>query len=146
MNIKPPIAATVLCLLYGCASPTSHMINNNFIAIVKEPTPSKMIGSWSGTMGPYLATFQWKSDGSGIFCYSWSTYDLMQKLKYSKGEIQIQDGTKLEIKSYSDSTMTVRAPYFMAQDTLLYKDNNLENASLFCGSKLKPKTASLGSN
>ena len=95
-------------------------------------------------MGPYLVSFQWKANGAGLFCASWGTSDAVQKVKYANGEIQIQDGTKLEIKGYTNSTMIVHAPYFTGQDTQLYKDNQLENASIYCAEKLKTRAIGIG--
>lgn len=123
-------------LLTGCQSPLTDMDNNNFISITPETPPKNLLGLWSGNMGPYLVTFQWTEKGTGIFCSSYGTGNMLQKVKFSKNNIEIQDGTRLEIKDLSSIMMLVHSPYYMGNETKLYKDTSLENSSLFCAKEL----------
>ncbi|WP_049784509.1 J517_1871 family lipoprotein [Marinobacter adhaerens] len=133
MNVfKHGLVACFLIALAGCQSPMSDMMNNNFVAITPEPVPEGLAGSWTGNMGPYLVTMKWQSDGHGLFCYSYGTADVLQKLKFSGGKIQIQDGTKLILKEQNPESITVYAPYAAGKDTVLLTDPDYKNASGFC--------------
>ena len=79
---------------------------------------------------------QWQADGYGLFCYSYGTADVLQKMKFSEGRIHIQDGTKLELKEYSSESMTLHAPYFAGKDSVLYPDPDFRNASVYCAKAL----------
>lgn len=129
-------AFALLLLLIGCQSPVNDMLNNNFVSIKSEKTPDVFVGIWTGNMGPYLTTFNLKDDGSGVFCYSYGTSDVMQKVKYLNGNIFIQDGTKLEIESKNTNSFVAKANYFGGNETTYYQDNNLREASQFCVDKL----------
>jgi len=135
MKIPTIVLATVL-ILTGCQSPLDEMLNNKFVSIAPQNTPLDLIGIWSGNMGPYLTSFSFTSDGYGVFCYSYATADVIQKVKYSNNVIYIQDGTKLDIKTFDTNTFVVNANYFGGHKSTFYKDQNLKEASQFCSSKL----------
>jgi hypothetical protein len=122
--------------LAGCQSPMSDMMNNNFVAITPQQVPEDLAGSWTGNMGPYLVTMKLQPDGYGLFCYSYGTADVLQKIKFSSGKIQIQDGTKLILKDQNPESITVYAPYAAGKDTLLYTDPDYKNASGYCAKAL----------
>ncbi len=123
-------------MLVGCQSPVSHMMNNNFVAIIADPVPGDWVGTWTGNMGPYLVSMQWQPDGYGRFCYSYSTANVLQKIKFSEGGIYIQDGTKLELKEYSAKSVIVHAPYFAGKESIFYPDPDFRNASEYCAKAL----------
>ncbi|WP_414727853.1 J517_1871 family lipoprotein [Zhongshania aliphaticivorans] len=133
---KHGLVAGFLIALAGCQSPMSDMMNNNFVAITPESVPAGLAGSWTGNMGPYLVTMTWQSDGYGLFCYSYGTADVLQKVKFSEGKIQIQDGTKLILKEQNPESITVHAPYAAGKDTVLYTDPDYKNASGYCAKAL----------
>ena len=136
-NLRLVWAVALTAGLVGCQSPMSDMMNNNFVGITPEPVPDQLVGTWTGNMGPYLVSMQWEPDGYGHFCYSYGTADVLQKIKFSGGEIFIQDGTRLEIKEHTRQLMTVHAPYFAGKDSKLYTDADFQNASAFCAEALK---------
>jgi hypothetical protein len=128
--------AGLMAMLQGCRSPASDMINNNFISITPEPVPSGLEGVWSGDMGPYLASMQWQADGHGLFCYSYGTANVLQKVKFAADVFYIEDGTRLELKEQGDQSVTVHASYAVGQDTVLHVDPDYQLASAFCGNAL----------
>lgn len=135
MNIRK-IGFTTLLALVGCASPVDDMLNNNFVSVAPQVAPDTLVGIWSGNMGPYLTSFSFKVDGHGIFCYSYGTADVVQRVKYSKNVIYIQNGTKLEIKENTKDSLVVNANYFGGSESKFYKDKDLKEASQFCSNKL----------
>ena len=135
MKIQTIVLTTLLALV-GCQSPVDDMLNNKFVSIAPQKTPEALIGIWSGNMGPYLTSFSFKSDGYGVFCYSYGTADVIQKVKYSNNIIYIQDGTKLDVETFSTSSFIVNANYFGGNKSTFYNDKNLKEASQFCASKL----------
>lgn len=122
--------------LTGCQSPMSDMVNNNFVGTSPEPVPSILESTWTGSMGPYIVSMQWKPNGYGLFCYSYGTADVLQKVKFTNGEFLIQDGTKLKLGEHSKDKMIVRSPYFSGKDSVLYADSQLRNASAYCAKAL----------
>lgn len=135
MNIKT-LGLIAYLALAGCASPVNDLFNNKFASIAPKAAPETLVGIWSGSMGPYLTSFIFKEDGHGVFCYSWGTADVLQKVKYSNNIIYMQDGFKLEIKTSTSEFLVVNASYFGSNESIFYKDNHLKEASLFCSSKL----------
>jgi hypothetical protein len=133
---KRSLIAGFVIVLSGCQSPMSDMMNNNFVATTPEPVPKGLDGPWTGNMGPYLVTMKLQSDGYGLFCYSYGTADVLQKVKFSEGTIQIQDGTKLILKEQKPDSITVYAPYAAGKDTVLYTDLDYRNASGYCAKEL----------
>ena len=136
MKIKV-IGFAVLLALAGCASPINDMLNNKFVSITPQVAPESLVGVWSGNMGPYLASFSFKGAGYGIFCYSWGTADVIQKVKYSNNIIYIQDGSKLEIKESNNDLLVVNANYLGGNKSTFYKDKDLKEASQYCANKLR---------
>lgn len=130
------IGLTTLLALVGCASPVNDMLNNKFVTITPQIAPASLVGIWSGNMGPYLVSFSFKEDGYGLYCYSYGTADVIQKVKYSNDIIYIQDGTKLDIKISTNDSFVVNTNYFGGSKSTFYKDKNLKEASQFCSSKL----------
>lgn len=123
-------------VLTGCQSPVDDMMNNNFVTIKPEPIPRGLAGTWSGSMGPYLVSMKWQADGHGLYCYSYGTADVLEKLKFSAGVIYNQSGTKLELKESKPESITVFTPYFVGDSYILYSDPDYRNASPYCAKAL----------
>lgn len=130
--LKHSLFAGFVIALAGCQSPVRDMMNNNFVAIIPEPVPEGLVGSWTGNMGPYLVSMKWQTDGHGSFCYSYGTADVLQKVKFSENTIQIQDGTKFLLKEQNSESITIYAPYAVGKETILYTDPDYKNASAYC--------------
>jgi hypothetical protein len=113
------------------------MRNNNFVSIRPEAPPSEILGLWSGNMGPYLVTFDWQKDGEGVFCYSYGSSNVLQRVKYRDHKIFHQDGLQLKISKITLDFIIVHAPYFAGNDSTLYKDEELKNASPYCATVIK---------
>lgn len=120
----------------GCKSPVGDMVNNNFVSISPQAVPSDMVGYWTGNIGPYLTSFSFNDDGSGLFCYSYGTTDVIYKIKYYSNIVYIQDGTKLDVEAFSDRELVVNADYFAGHQSTFFKDQSLKEASKFCSSNL----------
>lgn len=128
----------ISCLaLFGCQSPIDDMMNNEFVTVKPQTSPSNLIGVWSGNMGPYLTSFKIDKDGTGLFCYSYGTSDVLQKIKYNNDILHIQDGTKLNIINTQSENLILKSSYAGAQKTTLIKDNDLLEASHFCAERFK---------
>ncbi len=122
--------------LTGCAA-NNDMMNNNFPAITPISAPTKLVGAWTGSMGPYLSTFDIKKDGTGIYCYSWNGKDVLGNLKYDGQQIILQDGQRMSVTDVTKTEMKTHAAYFMGADYIFYPDSNLKNASPYCSKNMK---------
>ena len=129
------LTAAILTLA-SCASPVGDMLNNKFVSITPQAAPKSLVGIWTGSMGPYLTSFSFKNDGYGVFCYSYGTADVLQRVKYANNIIYNQDGTKLEIKESTNDLLVVNANYFGGNKSTFYRDKDLKEASQFCAKKL----------
>lgn len=136
--MKRKALLAISCLaLFGCQSPIDDMMNNKFVTIKPQASPNNLIGVWSGNMGPYLTSLKIDKDGTGFFCYSHGTSDVIQKIKYNNDILHIQDGTKLNIAETANEILTMKSSYAGSQNTTFIKDNDLLEASHFCAEKFK---------
>ncbi|WP_051326886.1 J517_1871 family lipoprotein [Aliagarivorans taiwanensis] len=135
MKVQSIFLAAIFTLT-GCQSPIDDMLNNQFVSISPQATPKSLVGNWTGNMGPYLTTFSFENDGYGVFCYSYGTANVIQKIKYATNIIYIQDGTKLELKSMDVNSFIANSIYFGGNESTFYKDTALREASQFCASQL----------
>ena len=120
-----------LCLLAGCAMPTSDLLDNQYMARVAEPVPAGTAGEWTGTMGPYLMSLRIEASGAGIVCSSYNTTNTVGNLKYSGGNLYFQDGTRAEIRPAGD-TLALTSPYFGKSRSTFYRDPGLAQAAPYC--------------
>ena len=121
--------------LVGCVGGTGDMLNNNYTNI--QANDSSLKGLWSGNNGPYLVTFKFNGDGTGVMCSSWGTADMLEKLKISDNILYMQSGLKQKILEQNTDSLTLKVDYF-GGTTYKYKpDNNLKNASPYCEKEFK---------
>ena len=121
--------------LVGCVSPMDDMLNNKFTSI--SPTDTSLKGFWSGNNGPYLMTYKFNGDGTGLVCYSYGTANSLEKLKIANGVIYMQDGSKQQIMKSTETDLILKVNYF-GSATFRYKpDTKLINASPYCEQSLK---------
>ncbi|MFA1575568.1 J517_1871 family lipoprotein [Vibrio cyclitrophicus] len=123
--------------LTGCQSAVTDMSNNNFVQIQAKNIPESMAATWTGTMGPYLSTFIFDKDGSGLFCYSQSGGISIQKVKVNGDLVYIQDGTKVSVTQGTNSSLLVTSQYYSEKTYTFIKDDLLKNASLECQARLQ---------
>ncbi|MBL4741485.1 MAG: hypothetical protein COB75_00915 [Idiomarina sp.] len=123
-------------LLTGCVSVTDDMLNNNFPMIEADEPPAELVGIWTGAMSSYLATIAMEEDGTGLFCYSWGTKDVVHKIKYKEGRIQIQDGTNIVVDRVMNERLSLKSDYFESGDYTYIADGDLSEASTYCASTL----------
>lgn len=126
--------AIVATLLTSCASVSNDMLNNQFPMIQAEAPPSDLSGIWTGAMASYLATIKIENDGTGLFCYSWGTANVEQKIKYIDGRLQIQDGTHLVVVDVRSERLQLESEYFTGASFTYLEDNDLSEASSYCAS------------
>lgn len=120
----------VVAGLVGCVSPSGDMLNNNFTTIV--PTDNSLNGYWSGNNGPYLVTFKFNGDGTGLMCSSYTDKNTLEKLKIADGVIYMQNGLKQTITRSTNEDLTLKVNY-LGSATFNYKpDPKLVNASPYC--------------
>nr|WP_197053343.1 J517_1871 family lipoprotein [Halomonas xinjiangensis] len=117
--------------------PMNDMMDNNFSAVIPEPIPEGMVGTWSGTMGPYAVTFRFEDNGMGLYCYDWNTTKAIHKIKYANGKIEHQDGKNMLVSQPNTSTIIADWPYTGANDVTLTPDESLANASVYCSKQLR---------
>tara|TARA_B100001063_G_C16678680_1_gene510523 strand:- start:665 stop:1030 length:366 start_codon:yes stop_codon:yes gene_type:complete len=115
----------------------NDMLNNNFVQIKAEPSPSQIIGFWTGNMGPYLVSLSFDKSGNGYFCYSYGTADVIQKVKYAEDTIFIQDGTRLTLDAVSSDGLKVSSNYFGSTVSEFYSDNERKEASEYCSTQVR---------
>ncbi len=120
--------------LVGCISPSGDMLNNNFTTIV--PTDNSLNGYWSGNNGPYLVTFKFNGDGTGLMCSSYGDSNTLEKLKVSNGVMYMQNGLKQTITKNTKDDLVLKVSY-LGSATFNYKpDPKLTNASPYCEKNL----------
>lgn len=128
------IAAIIGFALVGCASPSGDMLNNKFTTII--PTDTNLRGYWSGNNGPYLVTFKFSGDGTGLMCSSYDDKNTLEKLKISDGIIYMQNGLKQNILKSNENDLMLKVNY-LGSATFNYKpDPRLINASPYCEKNL----------
>lgn len=121
------IAATIIT---GCASPSADMMNNNFTNII--PKDSALRGYWSGSSGPFLVTFKFNGDGTGLMCSSHNGKDVIEKLKIADGVMYMQNGLKQTIIENTNTSLVLKINYFGSATFKYSPDPQLTNASPYC--------------
>lgn len=121
--------------LMGCATPSGDMLNNKFFDI--QPSHQKVIGFWTGAVGPYSTTMKLNTDGSGVYCESFNNNEHIMNLKMSNDVLYTSNGARLKVLSMDNQTAKFKNIYFgLNMEYKLYKDDNLSQASPFCKNKL----------
>ena len=128
------IAGIVGFSLVGCASPSGDMLNNKFTTIL--PASTSLQGYWSGNNGPYLVTFKFNGDGTGLMCSSYNDANILEKLKISDGIIYLQNGLKQTILESNENDLTLKVNYFGSAKFNYKPDPKLINASPYCEKNL----------
>ena len=120
--------------LVGCISPSGDMLNNNFTTIV--PTDNSLNGYWSGNNGPYLVTFKFNGDGTGLMCSSYGDSNTLEKLKVSNGVMYMQNGLKQTITKNTKDDLVLKVSYLGSATFNYTPDPKLTNASPYCEKNL----------
>ncbi|MCQ4257477.1 J517_1871 family lipoprotein [Stutzerimonas stutzeri] len=115
----------------------SDMRHNDFPNIRAVAPPAAMVGTWTGSMGPYLATLRLEPSGSGLLCSSWNGRDTVARAKYDGQQIRAQDGSRLDVVRIDSDAMEVSAPYYGGADYMLRRDDALGEAAIYCAQQLK---------
>lgn len=133
--MKKVLFAGLACLgLIGCVSPTGDMLKNNFTTIL--PNDNSLNGYWSGNNGPYLVTFKFNGDGTGLMCSSYGDSNTLEKLKIADGVMYMQNGLKQTITKSTSDELTLKVNY-LGSATFNYRlDPRLTNASPYCEKNL----------
>lgn len=133
--MKKTILICLMVGLGGCASPSGDMLSNNFTKI--NPTSNALQGYWSGSNGPYLVTYKFNGDGTGITCSSYNGKNSLDKFKINDAVIYMQNGLKQTILSSTTSELTLKVNYFGGATFKYSPDNTLVNASPYCEKEFK---------
>ncbi|MFV5343581.1 hypothetical protein VXQ28_08505 [Acinetobacter oleivorans] len=129
------IALSLVFLLSGCVSSTTHIANNKF----NEEQSSRPLvsGIWTISIGPSLSTIKLEADGNGILCDDTSGHVVFNKVKYVNNMIYIENGMVLEVKILNKDIIEARTILSASNSNMIYKaDNDLQAASLKCIKKL----------
>lgn len=123
--------------MVGCQSPLDDVIKNQFSTTEPQSPPVEVQNTWSGSIGPYLATIVMDDTGMGLYCYSSGDVHILEKIKYSNGKFYFQNGPKAEVSLEGESLKITSNSYGISTTTLMKKDPLLQEASLYCEDKLK---------
>jgi len=135
--MRLPLLAAVVLSVSGCSSMITDMQNNNFPAVVAVPVPQKLVGIWTGSIGPYLTTTKFEKDGTGVMCASWNGRDSLNRIKYDGKELRYADSSRTTIKSLGGQVLVLRANYYFGADYTLHRDDEMKQAAPYCVEKLK---------
>lgn len=133
--MRAAVLALALALLAGCAMQRDIM-QNDFVGLAPQSPPADIVGTWSGSMGPYLVTMRIKPDGRGVMCSSYNDTNSMARIKFFDGRIHAQSGAQVGIKSVADASMVLHTGYYMGRDDQFYRDKHLKSASIYCAENL----------
>lgn len=125
------VASAFIAVLSGCSLATTDVLNNDFSSIQQASAPPSIVGTWTGSSGPYLMTIVINENGGGLSCYAWNTNKTVGRVKYDGGQLVLQDGSKMRVTASGD-VLTGRASYTGAKDISFRRDTNLENADPYC--------------
>jgi len=129
------IALSLVFLLSGCVSPTTHIANNKF----NEEQSSRPLvsGIWTISIGPSISTIKLEADGNGILCDDTSGHVVFNKVKYANNMIYIENGMVLEVKTLNKDIIEARTILSASSSNMIYKaDNDLKAASLKCAKEI----------
>ncbi|WP_427838087.1 J517_1871 family lipoprotein [Acinetobacter baumannii] len=132
--MKKIILLGLMSLLGGCAA-TNDLINNQYMEI--QPTDSPITGNWTGNNGPYLVTYRFNEDGTGLSCYSYGATNTVERFKVNGKTLILQTGIKQTIEEYSEHSLTLKANYYGGAKYNYKPDPELLMASPYCGRELK---------
>jgi hypothetical protein len=116
----------------GCVTPIGDLTRGDFSSIQAEAPPQGIIGTWTGSSGPYLVTLKIGDDGSGVMCSSYGGKDILQRAKYNAGNIITQDGARAALASAGATAVTMEPRYSGSKISTLNEDVGLTKASLPC--------------
>lgn len=125
------IALSLVFLLSGCVSPTTHIANNKFNE--EQPSTPSVSGIWTISIGPSISTIKLEADGNGILCDDTRGHVVFNKVKYVNNMIYIENGMVLEVKLLNKDIIEARTILSASNSNMIYKaDNDLQAASLKC--------------
>lgn len=119
--------------LVGCAA-TNDLINNQYMST--ENTESNVVGNWTGNNGPYLVTYKFNSDGTGLTCYSYAGSNSVERFKINDGVLILQTGIKQTLESYTKEKLVLKANYYGGTKFSYQPDPDLKLASPYCEREL----------
>lgn len=120
--------------LVGCAA-TNDLINNQYMST--ESTESNVVGNWTGNNGPYLVTYKFNKDGTGLSCYSYGATNTLERFKVNGNSMILQTGIKQTIESYTANKLVLKANYYGGAKYVYQPDPDLKLASPYCEQELK---------
>ena len=123
--------------LVGCATPLDDLLEGGYSEAEARPAPETLVGTWTGSMGPYLVTMVVEPDGTGRYCHSWNDKNAVSRLKYDGERFVFQDGAKAEVASSSSDKMVLRLSYKHAGESVLRDDQGLAETSPYCADALR---------
>ena len=133
MNRKFKTLGLVILLIAGCKSP----VTGSFNTVSAKASPDRLVGYWSGKLGPFKSSFKLQADGNGLFCYSRGKLNKVEKVKYHNGVIYTQRKTSVIIEKLSDRVMTVEVNNFGSVNYTFEKDEKLQKTSRYCQGRLR---------
>lgn len=131
------MAVAAAAALAGCATPLDGLLDSRYSEVRPAPAPSQMVGTWTGSMGPYLVTLEVEPDGTGLYCYSWNEKHAVNRLKYDGERLVFQDGSMASIVDLVADKLVIRPDYSHASRATLRPDEGLVEASPYCAKAMQ---------
>lgn len=136
--MKNILLGFALISLVSCATPSGDMLNNKFDSAIT--TTQENIGYYTGSIGPYTATFKINSDGTGYYCESMGSNqtDHYLKAKFTTDMFYASNGGRFKIVENNKEKIIVQNIYFgINTKYTLIKDDSLSRSAPFCEKQFK---------
>lgn len=131
------LAFLAAAALVGCATPLDDLLEGGYSEAAAQPAPESLVGTWTGSMGPYLVTMVVEPDGTGRYCHSWNEKNAVSRLKFDGRRLAFQDGSVASIIDLAPDKLVIHPDYSHASRAALRPDPNLVEASPYCMKALK---------
>lgn len=130
------LALALLASLAGCMAPYEAMKNNQYSQVEPQPTPDQLVGTWTGTSGPYLMTIKLGPEGRGLSCASWQANESVNNVKYAGGRLYFPDGMQMTVGAEGGQLVAIYDQKGM-EPIRFNPDTDLVEASPYCRDKLR---------
>lgn len=122
--------------LFGCVSPATQMINNNFLNA--QITPPEFTGIWTTAAAGGLSTIKLNQDGTGVMCEDNGQSANIYQLRNSDNLIYAQNGMSLKKIAINNEILNVKTTFSAFNVDMKYRaDNGLKLTTPRCAQELK---------
>lgn len=136
LSLASIVASLLVMALSGCMAPYESMKNNQYSQVEPQATPDELVGTWTGTSGPYLMAIKLGPEGRGLSCASWQANESVNNVKYAAGRLYFPDGMQMTVGAEGGQLVAVYDRKGM-EPIRLNPDTELVEASPYCKDKLR---------